>query len=211
MEPNLPDLQAAAAGPHWERIGVRRRRGVCVPLSALRSERGCGIGDAGDLPALADWCARIGAEVIQLLPVNDTGLDAAPYSALSAFALDPVYVALDRIPGLESDAEWQDRVRQAAAGIPDGPRIRWAEVRRVKGDLLAEALVRLDGPGLRDALGRFRAENPWLEDYLPYRVLKEIEGYRSWEDWAPRYADPADLNRALAAHAHRVDLYFFAH
>ena len=210
MEPVVPGyLEHAASRSHWERIGVRRRRGVCVPLSSLRSARDCGLGDVGDLPALIDWCVRIGAEVIQLLPVNDMGLDACPYSALSAFALDPVFAALDRIPGLEGDAPWQQIVRSAAAGVPDGPRVDWAAVRRVKGDLLRQAWARLDGPSLRETLAAFRAEHPWLEDYLPYRVLKEVEGYQSWEAWGPRYSEDGAVERAMEAHAGLLALHLF--
>lgn len=203
-------LENSASRGHWERIGVTRRRGVCVPLFSLRSARDCGLGDVGDLPALVDWCARVGASVIQLLPVNDMGMDACPYSALSAFALDPVFVALDLIPGLEDDADWQRRVREAAATIPDGPRVDWPSARRVKGDLLAAALDRLDGPSLRQTLAAFRAEHQWLEDYLPYRVIKEVEGFRSWEDWGPRYAAPGALDAALKVHGDRVTLHLFA-
>ncbi len=211
MESGVPGyLHGAASRGHWERIGVRRRRGVCVPLFSLRSDRDCGVGDAGDLPALVDWCVRIGAEVIQLLPVNDMGLDACPYSALSAFALDPVFAALDRIPGLEDDADWRAQVRTAASGIPDGPRVNWVATRRVKDGLLSEALRRLDGPGLRGALAGFRAENPWLEDYLPYRVIKEAEGYRSWEDWGPRYAGEGAVAAAMERMADRVVHHLFA-
>ncbi|HOI09499.1 MAG TPA: 4-alpha-glucanotransferase, partial [Myxococcota bacterium] len=70
-----PFLAHADARAHWERIGVRRRFGVCVPLFSLRSDRGCGIGDAGDLADLCPWLAAVGAEVVQLLPVNDAGPD----------------------------------------------------------------------------------------------------------------------------------------
>ena len=211
MNPNVPPyLEHAASRPHWERIGIHRRRGVCVPLSSLRSARDCGLGDVGDLPDFIDWCVQIGAEVIQLLPVNDMGLDACPYSALSAFALDPVFVALDRIPGLVDDLAWQGIVRTAAAALPDGARVDWAVVRRAKNELLRQALVRLDGPSLRETLGSFRAENPWLEDYLPYRVLKEVEGFQSWEAWGPRYADEGAVDRAMEVHADRLALHLFA-
>ncbi len=181
-----------------------------MPLFSLRSGRDCGIGDVGDLQALVDWSVQIGAEVIQLLPVNDMGMDNCPYSAVSAFALDPVFVALDRIPGLADDIGWQNRVRECSAAAPGGPRVSWQPVRRIKRELLEEALRRLDGTSLRKTLSDFKARNSWLLDYLPYRVLKEIEGYASWETWAPRYSEPGAVELALATHEDITSLHLFA-
>ena len=59
--------------------------GVAVPVPALRSRLSCGVGEYPDLAALGAWAAGLGLEVIQLLPVNDTGSNSSPYSALSAF------------------------------------------------------------------------------------------------------------------------------
>lgn len=203
-------ISDAPSGSHWDRIGVRRRFGVCVPLFSLRSRRDCGIGDVGDLPALVDWCVRIGADVIQLLPVNDMGLDGVPYAALSAFALDPVFVALDLIPGAADDADFLHEISTASLALNSAPGVRYHEVRRVKMALLEQAFRKADGAALRRNLDEFRAANPWLDDYLPYRVLKEIEGFRSWEDWGPGATGPHAVRDVLAAHGDRIDLHLFA-
>ncbi len=203
-------LERAAARPHWERIGVRRRFGVCVPLFSLRSERGCGIGDAGDLADLCPWLAAIGAEVVQLLPINDGGMDGVPYSALSAFALDPIYVALDRIPGIESHSGFLGDVARAAAELNSSSHVRYPEVRKIKNGLLAQALDLLDGPALDAELAAFRQANPWLEDYLPYRVIKEREGYASWEDWDGRWDGDDGIARITGEAPGRIRFYLFA-
>jgi subtilisin family serine protease len=36
---------------------------------------------------------------ILYLPVNDTGTDPSPYNAQSAFALNPIYMRLEDVPG----------------------------------------------------------------------------------------------------------------
>jgi hypothetical protein len=64
--------------------------GVAIPVSALRSRSSCGIGEFPDLVLLGEWCLRTGLDLIQILPVNDSGLDASPYNAHSAFALNPI-------------------------------------------------------------------------------------------------------------------------
>lgn len=207
----VPDyLEHAEARAHWERIGVRRRTGVCVPLSSLRSERDCGIGDPVDLVALVDWCVSVGAEVVQLLPLNDMGADCVPYAAISAFALDPVYIAPDRVPGLEDDREYIGRVRAAGAALNAAERVDFGAVRRAKWELLRDAFRRTDGPALRDELSRFRVENAWLDDWLPYRAIKEAEGWRSWEEWGARFAVPGAVRAFEEAHRGQMDLLLWS-
>ena len=189
-------LGKTATATHWERIGVDRRRGICVPLFSLRSRRDCGIGDVADLRALIDWCQRLGLSVLQILPINDMGLDGVPYSALSAFALDPVFIAIDEVEQVAEDASLLARVREAGERLAPAQRVDYMEVRRTKMALLEEAFVRADGAALQQTLFCFRADNLWLDDYLPYRVLKEVHEYRSWEDWGHLY-DTAEKLRAF--------------
>src|SRR5262249_53665337 len=74
----------------------RRRAGVVIPLFSLRSQSGWGLGEITDIPRFAAWAREAGFSVIQLLPVNEvSGADPSPYAALSAFAIDPVYLSLD--------------------------------------------------------------------------------------------------------------------
>ena len=61
--------------------------GVLVPVQALRGRESVGVGEFTDLGPLARWCSAVGMDLIQILPVNDTGRQSSPYSALSAFAL----------------------------------------------------------------------------------------------------------------------------
>jgi hypothetical protein len=89
--------------------------GVSVPVSALRTSAGCGTGEFADLIPLGEWCARVGLDLIQILPVNDTGWNTSPYSALSAFALHPLYLRLSGIPGAERFAPEIEAFREAAS------------------------------------------------------------------------------------------------
>ena len=89
----------------WDWFGLTERqtmRGVAVPLFSLRTENDFGIGEYADLPKLGDWCVSKGLKIIQILPINDTTLhydwrDSYPYNAISAFALNPVYLNLERL------------------------------------------------------------------------------------------------------------------
>ena len=88
--------------PNWKKIGERPHCGICIPLSSIHTETSQGIGDFLDLLPLIDWCASLGLDVIQLLPLFDTGDDPSPYDPLSSCALDPVYINLAKLPSPHS-------------------------------------------------------------------------------------------------------------
>lgn len=152
-----------------------------------------------DLYAMVDWCRSIGASVIQLLPLNDMGFDRVPYASLSAFAMDPAYLSLDRVDAIADDPRLLKQVQATGRELNLASRVNHDAVRREKTRLLAEALRRADGPGLRRAHADFQTQNPWIEPYLAYRVIKEIEGLRSWEEWAGKYGE-AEVRALPDAH-----------
>ena len=89
----------------WDWFGLTERqtmKGVAVPLFSLRTEDDFGIGEFADLPKLGDWCVANGLKIIQILPINDTTShfdwrDSYPYNAISAFALNPIYLNLNQL------------------------------------------------------------------------------------------------------------------
>src|SRR6185503_17424316 len=80
----------------------RRRSGILVPLFSLTSNRSWGIGEFTDLPMFARWAASAGQRFVQILPITEIpSIETSPYSALTAMALDPIYISL---PALEDFA-----------------------------------------------------------------------------------------------------------
>ena len=76
--------------------------GVAIPVFSLRSQNGLGTGEFTDIKLFVDWANKTGLKLIQLLPVNDTTAthtwkDSYPYSAISAFALHPLYLNLEKL------------------------------------------------------------------------------------------------------------------
>lgn len=76
--------------------------GVAVPVFALRSENGFGVGEFSDMKALADWAKATNLGIIQILPINDTTAnytwtDSYPYAAISVYALHPQYLSIDSL------------------------------------------------------------------------------------------------------------------
>ena len=76
-----------------------RRAGALVPLFSIPTARSWGIGEISDLPAFAWWLRQAGFTVLQLLPVNEMAHgQSSPYSALSAMAIDPIFISVEDVP-----------------------------------------------------------------------------------------------------------------
>ena len=82
----------------WDTIGMRHHHGVQVPLLSIRTEKSCGNGEFLDLIPLIDYLSELGMDVLQLLPLNDSGKDPSPYNAQSSIALHPIYLSLHALP-----------------------------------------------------------------------------------------------------------------
>lgn len=183
------------AGPHWERLSTHRRAGVCVPLFSLRSAESVGIGEIPDLMGLVDWCVAAGLSIIQLLPLNDVGYDFAPYSAKSSFALDPMYLSLRRLAGVDA-GRYDGEIRELSRGFPVGPRVNYG-IKGAKSAVLWRMFEGRDKPE-DPRFARFRKNNAyWLRDDAYYKVLKSRFHGASWEDWDEpfRLRDSAALHR----------------
>jgi 4-alpha-glucanotransferase len=105
-------LTKTASASHWEKIGVKKRAGILFPLFSLKTKNNFGIGEFPDIQLLIDWCNLTGHSVIQFLPVNDTGLFNFPYSSISAYALNPLYLSPLKMDGTIS-------IRQLQKHIPE--------------------------------------------------------------------------------------------
>ena len=86
---------------------TKRMTGFVLPLLSLRTDRGP-CGEFPDIAAMARLARSWEMDVVQLLPVNDTGWQTSPYSALSAFALNPIYLSIEDMPELAASRKNED-------------------------------------------------------------------------------------------------------
>jgi len=178
----------------------RREAGILLPLFSVRGQRDWGIGEIADLAPLVRWVAAAGHGLLQLLPIVETSPgERSPYAALSAFAIDSIYLALREVEdfvaaGGEEALAPGDRVRlEAARGYAN---IDYDAVRGVKRRALEIAFERFlaaewHGGSVRAAaFERFRAaEADWLGDYSLFRACKESRGEQPWTAWEPPLRD----------------------
>ena len=161
--------------------------GIAIPVSALRTTSSCGSGEFADLAVLGRWCRSVGLELIQLLPVNDTGTASSPYSALSAFALHPLYLALDAVPGASAfEAEIEAHRRKTAQGT-----LSYAATRELKVSVVARVYEARSGEITADpGFQAWLHSNPWVMPYAVFTALKSQTANAPWSSWGGM-ADPS--------------------
>jgi 4-alpha-glucanotransferase len=181
--------------------------GVAIPVFSLRTRRSCGVGEFADLVALGRWCVSVGLEVIQILPVNDTGADNSPYSLVSAFALHPLYLRLEAIVGA---AEVQQRIDVFRTTHDQASRVNYHEVLTFKIAMLRTIYARHHRTICADErLLHWIDANPWVRTYAVFCALKQAYGQQPWQDW-PAWQEPTEAEIAAYFESQRVDTYFYA-
>ena len=179
--------------------------GIVVPVSALKSRHGAGIGEFADLVPFGRWAASAGVELIQLLPVNDTGFERSPYSALSAFALHPIYARLDDFPEAR-DAAPASRIAQLKSETATAERVDFDAVLSAKISIVRSMWDRSTRKDREDAAA-WGAENPWVRPYALYSLLKDENDRKPWTEW-PRHRDPSEVDLKRLWRKRRSDAAF---
>jgi 4-alpha-glucanotransferase len=187
----------------------RRRAGLLIPLFSCASTTSWGIGDIGDVAPVTAWLAAAGQRVLQLLPLNEMAPgQQSPYSAISAMAIDPLFIRLPDVHefvALGGEAALSPDDRDALSRVRRAPRIDHRTVRRMKYAALRASFERfLDAEWRRDserarALRHYASEQAWwIEDYSLFRALHAREQERPWTEWAPELQrrEPAAIDRA---------------
>ncbi|HXU64506.1 MAG TPA: 4-alpha-glucanotransferase, partial [Polyangia bacterium] len=174
---------------------------------------GWGVGDIGDIPKFAGWANQAGCSVMQLLPVNPTsGADPSPYSSISAFALDPVYLALDECEDFQSAGGRKglpEPLRKRIDELEHAPQVDWMAVRELKSSAVQLAFERFRRdewdkrtPRSRQLAEFTRDNRDWLDDYSLFAVLHQ-QTNKAWTEWpaGPRDRTPEALARLRREHA----------
>lgn len=210
MDYDYSSFLKTPSGPHWKRIGLKRKAGVTVPLFSLYSSESTGIGEFPDLKPLIDWCAGTGLSLIQLLPLNDTGFHFRPYDAQSSFALEPVYLSPGSLKGL-SPGPWKEETARLRERFPIRRRLGRVnyKIKKAKLRLLWKIFCRAgEGEGERRAeFEKFVKENGyWIEDYALFKTIKEKRKDSPWEAWeAPlRSREPGALRQFSRQYEKRI-------
>ena len=192
LEP--PDGRAVTlvASPGRCPLPSSRQWGFAAQLYGARSRDSWGMGDLADLGSLAEWSSELGAGLVVVNPLHATApttpQESSPYSPGSRCFLNPLYIAVERVPGASNVVEVESL---AAAGreLNRLPLIDRDRVWALKSAALEEvfAATRPFGPHFDS----YRADRgPVLRDFATFCALAEIHG-RHWPEWPDTLRHPS--------------------
>lgn len=163
--------------------------GVALPVFSLRTKNGFGVGEFLDIKPLVDWAKRTGLKLIQILPINDTvathsWLDSCPYSAISVFALHPIYLNLNAIGHLSSPLA-QEIVEEQRRCLNALEQIDYEKVMLLKSKFFKRIYDEQKNQFLKDPdFHQFFESNAfWLKSYAAFSYLRDFFSNVDYSTW----------------------------
>lgn len=227
-QPTTPRLEGAPykrCTTVREVLGRRRSFGLWTNLYTLRSERNLGFGNLSDLRRLVAWAGRCGADFVGVNPlhaIRNRGHEVSPYSPVSRFYRNPLYLDVGEMPELQrcpsaqrllaSPSVREELHRLRAADHLDPERVASLQ-RRLLAPL--HRAFRKQQDARTRAFHRFRARQRLLEDYATFQALEErlaSAGYaRDWRRWPRelRAHDSPAVEAFRRRHRDLVELHAF--
>jgi 4-alpha-glucanotransferase len=158
-----------------------RHAGVILHPSSLPGNNG--IGEFGDeAKKFIDWMKLAGQSIWQVMPLGPTGYGDSPYQCFSSFAMNPLFISLDRLVEDEllsqNDLINLNRLDKSfvdyGSVIPEKNRLyKIAYGNFVKSDSSTKA-------SFYNFCERF---DSWLDDYSTFMAIKEDNGGKCWVNW----------------------------
>ena len=168
--------------------------GVSLPVFSIRTKKSLGVGDFADMKLFVDWAEKVGLKLIQVLPLNDTigthtDADVLPYAAISAFALNPLFLnlpAMGKLP-IKHPLQKEYKTKQAEWNALD--LIAFLDIINYKLQYVKELYLLEKEKFLQNKTFKtfFTDNEYWLVPYAAYCVLRDQFGtfdYRKWKDFA---------------------------
>lgn len=185
--------------------------GINVPLLSLRSKKSSGVGEFYDLLPMIDWCSSIGMNVIQLLPLNDSGYDTSPYNAISSLALHPIYISLHALKNLALFPKLKSKLRSFKK-YSRTQRVVYDDVLRMKMDFLYQYYLQMEPHYKKNSsFIQFQKKHPWIKLYSLFKILKEKHNLASWKKWPSELKNPTQqmLSSLYKKYAREIHFHFF--
>lgn len=193
---------------------LARSSGILLHPTSLPGPHGSG--DLGPASRhFVDWLAAAGQSWWQTLPLTPIGPGNSPYASVSAFAGNPLLVALEPL----IEAGWLAAPRGAELPDFDPRQIDFAQLIPWRLARLREAgegfAARADAAQQAEFAAWCAREAAWLDDYALFMALDQAHpdpGPAGWTGWEPALAgrEPAALAAARQRHAKEIRFWQFA-
>ena len=181
--------------------------GWSAQVYAARSRQSWGMGDLADLRRLAQWSKDLGAGMILINPLQSTlpvlPQEASPYSPSSRRYLNPLYLRIEELPGVDRVDHDLQRLAALGRALNEDRHIDRDRVFRLKQEALQLLWSHFQGDA---EFEQFRvAEGKPLHEFSVFCALAEEYG-AIWRKWPLTYRRPdsSDVEQFAQSHANRV-------
>ncbi|BDD05985.1 4-alpha-glucanotransferase [Aureibacter tunicatorum] len=193
--------------------------GVAIPVFSLKSEDSVGIGEFLDLKKIIDWAHSLEINLIQILPINDTiadhsWRDAYPYSAISVFALHPIYINLAAIGKLSSPLT-QKIIEEKGVILNNEKTVQYNDVMKLKWRFLRQIFKEKKDEFAKDEEFKifFQENKFWLKPYAAFCYLRDLyqnSDFSSWGEFSKFTEEKLEkITSPEEPHHDHVALYYF--
>ena len=160
--------------------------GILAPLFSLPSKSG--IGEFGDSSKnFLRVLSKGGCKLWQMLPISPINTDNSPYSALSSFGIDYIYISLDELTK-------RDYVLNISYPKNSKSRVQYTSVRKFKRKYLLEAFEQFKNMENQGAYRGFVSKNKWVRGVSVFLALFHYFKGTKWNTWLlPRNEKQIDI------------------
>lgn len=152
-----------------------RRAGILLNITSLPSEYGIG-GFGTEIDEFASFLAKCSCSLWQTLPLTSIGMGNSPYSGVSAFAGNYLYIDPQKL--VNDGYITQDMATNAKYKLsPYTTDYNFAK--ECKSHLIKAAYANINKAVLADYL----SHNSWLNDYAAYMTIKQLHNQLPWWQW----------------------------
>jgi 4-alpha-glucanotransferase len=152
---------------------TKRRAGISLPLNSLLTKQSFECGDFYSLEKILPFVKDSGFTILQLLPLNDLGKGRSPYSSISSFAIDPIYISLYKL-----DLPFKSRKDKIAS-----LQIDISRVRELKVSYLRDYYDSHFENNMEKEVTSFLNKFPYMRTYACFKILYDKYNGKSWETW----------------------------
>lgn len=171
-----------------------KHTGILLPLFSMNSASDFGCGDISSLENWIDFFKEINCDIIQILPLNELPPHTnCPYTSLTAFATDPVYISIRDLTELSPEIKKKIRSSEFKHTLSELKKLDYIDydkIKKIKHEILWEQYNFFSNqlihhhPKLKEDFEKYVFENSWwLDDYAVFRRLKDVFAFSSWTDW----------------------------
>ncbi|MEW5951419.1 MAG: 4-alpha-glucanotransferase [Elusimicrobia bacterium] len=174
-----------------------KHSGILLPLFSMNSKSDFGCGDIGSMSQWLDIAEEMGMDILEILPINEMPPGTnCPYTSMTAFAIDPIYISIKDIENLSPEIKDYMESAQFKSLISELRKkdyIDYDAIKKIKFDILWRQYLYFKR---ESDLGRISKKSfddykwyngYWLNDYALFRRMKDVFGWISWTHWEEKY------------------------